>query len=310
MMKARISHYIPILLCLWGAACARTAAATPPSPTTAPSAIIDVWPAGTMPGHGASTREHALAPHGDHVQRITDISQPTLSLFAVPNKGAPAPVMIVCPGGGYSYVVYNKEGTEIATWLNSIGIDALVLKYRVPHNSGGAFQDAQRALSLARADASKWNIDPKRLGIIGFSAGGDLAAKASNRFADRSYQPINAVDKQSCRPDYVVLVYPAYLERNGHLASDLNLHANIPPTLIIHNIDDKNFFPASKLYHAALDKAHIPNKLIVYKTGGHGYGLRSKKDVRVWPQAAEKWLRKIGVLRGTTPVPGTASPMR
>lgn len=237
-----------------------------------------------------------MPPHGDHCMRITDISRPTLNLCLLPKQNKPAPAMIVCPGGGYHYVVFDKEGTEIAAWLNSIGIEALVLKYRVPHNRDGAFQDVQRAISLARTHAAEWNIDPKRLGIIGFSAGGNLAAKASTLFDKRSYTAIDAVDKESCRPDFAVLVYPAYLEQDGHISPDLNLMAKIPPTLIVHNADDLKFSPGSKLYHAALDKAHIPNELLFYKTGGHGYGLRSDKDVRVWPQDAEKWLRKIGVI--------------
>lgn len=265
-------------------------------PAATPSSIVDVWPAGKMPGHGASGPQTNMPPHGDHCTRITNISRPTLSLCLLPKPDKPAPTAIVCPGGGYHYVVYNKEGTEIAAWLNSIGIQALILKYRVPHNRDGAFQDVQRAISLARAHAAEWNINPQRLGIIGFSAGGNLAAKASTRFGQRAYSAIDAVDQESCRPDFAILVYPAYLEENGHVASNLNLKANIPPTLIIHNADDKRFAPGSKLYHAALDKANVPNELVFYQTGGHGYGLRSHKDVRVWPQAAEKWLRKVGVI--------------
>jgi acetyl esterase/lipase len=115
--------------------------------------------------------------------------------------------MIVCPGGGYSYLCHDKEGTEVAAWLNSAGINALMLKYRVPNNRAGALQDIQRALSLARDHAAEWNIDPRRLGVIGFSAGGNLAAKASTRFEQREYPAIDAVDQQSCRPDFAVLVY-------------------------------------------------------------------------------------------------------
>ncbi len=135
-----------------------------------------------MPGRGAKEPEGDMPSKGDNVRRITNVSRPTLTVFPAPKKDAPAPAMTVCPGGGYSDVVSDKEGTEIAAWLNSAGISALVLKYRVPHNRGGALQDIQRALSLARAHAAEWNIDPKRLGVIGFSAGGNLAAKASTRF--------------------------------------------------------------------------------------------------------------------------------
>ena len=203
--------------------------------------------------------------------------------------------MIVCPGGGYSYVSFDKEGTEIATWLNANGFTALVLKYRVPNNREGALQDLQRALSLVRTHAAEWNIDRKRLGVIGFSAGGNLGAKASTLFAERTYRTIDGVDRESCRPDFVVLVYPAYLDKDGKVAPDLNLKAKIPPTLIISTEDDKNYVAGCKLYHAALDTAKVPNAFLLYATGGHGYGLRSDKEVRVWPQAALDWLHKVGI---------------
>jgi|GEM_PF-357975 len=263
---------------------ARTAAVT-----------VDVWPEGKMPGRGVKEPEGERPSKGDNVRRITNVSRPTLTVFPAPKKGAPAPAIIVCPGGGYSYVVYDKEGTEVAARLNSHGFTALVLKYRVPHNREGALQDVQRALSLARAHAAEWNIDSKRLGVLGFSAGGNLAAKASTRFDERAYTAVDAVDLQSCRPDFAILVYPAYLEKDGQVATDLNLKARIPPTLIVSTEDDKTFVNGSKLYHAALDGAKAPNEFLLYPTGGHGYGLRSEKDVRVWPQAALDWLHKIGI---------------
>jgi len=261
-----------------------------------PLTTIDVWPEGKMPGNGASGSETNVSSKGDDVQRITNVSRPTLAVFPAAKGGSPAPAMIVCPGGGYSYVTYNKEGTEIAAWLNSNGVTAVVLKYRVPHNREGALQDVQRALSLARTHAGEWNIDPKRLGIIGFSAGGNLAAKASTLFDNRSYPAMDAVDQQSCRPDFVVLVYPAYLDdKNGHIAQDLNLKANIPPTLIVHNEDDKTFAPGSKLYDAALTEAHVPHEFLFYATGGHGYALHCTKEAKAWPQDALVWLKKNGI---------------
>lgn len=247
-----------------------------------------------MPGRGAHEPEAPQAPERTDATRITNISRPTLTVFPAPKKAAPAPAMIVCPGGGYSYVVYDKEGTEIAAWLNASGITALVLKYRVPHNRDGALQDIQRSLSLARAHAADWNLDPNRLGVIGFSAGGNLAAKASTRFDERSYPAIDAADQQSCRPDFAMLVYPAYLDdRNGHLATDLNLKASIPPTLIVHSEDDKTFVPGSKLYDAALTEANVAHEFLLYPTGGHGYGLRCTRDARAWPDAALAWLKRV-----------------
>ena len=259
-------------------------------PATAPTSI---WPEGKMPGTAAKEAERDMPSKGDNVQRITNISQPTITVFSAPKKVAPSPAAIICPGGGYNYVVFDKEGTELATWLNSEGITAFVLKYRTPNNRDGALQDLQRALSLVRSNAGTWNIDPKRLGVLGFSAGGNLAAKASTRFDERSYPAIDAVDQQSCRPDFAVLVYPAYLDKEGKVSPDLNLKANIPPTLIVHTEDDKSFVTGSKIYDAALEEAKVPHQFILYPNGGHGYGLRCTGDAKVWPKAALEWLRKL-----------------
>ena len=245
-----------------------------------------------MPGYGAREPE-AERPSKDAFHRITNVSRPTVALFPAPKKERPAPAMIVCPGGGYGYVVIDKEGSEIAAWLNAHGISALVLKYRNPNNRAGALQDVQRALSLARARASEWNLDPRRIGVIGFSAGGHLAARASTQFGERAYPALDAVDQQSCRPDFAVLVYPAYLDgKNGHVTSDLNLKAQIPPTLIVHSEDDKTFAPGSKLYDAALTEAKLPHEFKLYPTGGHGYGLHCMLDARAWPDDAMAWLHK------------------
>ncbi|HVU34401.1 MAG TPA: sialate O-acetylesterase [Opitutaceae bacterium] len=268
----------------------------PVADAAAPAAVetVAVWPEGRMPGQGATAPEHLLPPRGDHVHRLTDISRPTLSVFPAPKGAKPAPAMIVCPGGGYSYVVYDKEGNEIAAWLNSAGITAVVLRYRVPHNRAGALQDLQRSLSLARANAAAWNIDPHRLGVIGFSAGGNLGAKVSTA-PERTYAPVDATDEQSCRPDFAVLVYPAYLEHDGRLAPDLPVDGQVPPTLIVHNEDDHAFVAGSKLYHAALVRAGVPNEFLLYRTGGHGYGLRCTLEARAWPHDALIWLHRIGV---------------
>lgn len=263
--------------------------------------VVDVWPEGKMPGKGAKEAE-AEIPKKDGFHRITNVSRPTLTVFQASGKerkdSTPAPAMIVCPGGGYSYTVIDKEGSEIAEWLSSKGITALVLKYRTPNNREGALQDVQRAISLTRAHAAEWNIDSKRIGVIGFSAGGNLAVKASTRFEERTYPAIDAVDQLSCRPDFAVPVYPAYLDdKKGNVAPDLNLKANlaVPPTMIIHSDDDKTHVVGSKVYHAALDAAKITHEFKVYPTGGHGYGLHCEREAKAWPDDALKWLQQIGV---------------
>jgi acetyl esterase/lipase len=282
-----ISRFLTLFV-LVGTTFAQTA--TPPT-----AAAVEVWPEGKMPGNGAKEPE-AEVPRNDGFHRITNVCRPTLTLFPAPRKAgaATAPAMIVCPGGGYGYTVIDKEGTEVAAWLNSAGISALVLKYRTPNNRAGALQDAQRALSLARERAAEWNIDPQRLGIIGFSAGGHLAARTSTSFGERSYPAIDAIDAQSCRPDFAVLVYPAYLDdKAGGLAPELNLTAAIPPTLIVHNEDDKTHVVGSRIYDAALTAAKVPHEFVFYPTGGHGYGLHCTGDAKAWPDDTLKWLQKV-----------------
>ena len=257
---------------------------------------VDVWPEGKMPGSGAKDPETEVK-RNDGFHRITQVSRPTLTLFLAGRKdGGATPAMIICPGGGYSYVVVDKEGSEIAAWLNSAGISALVLKYRTPSNRAGALQDLQRAMSLTRSRAADWNIDPKRLGVIGFSAGGHVAARASAPFGERTYPTIDAIDQQSSRLDFAILVYPAYLDdKAGQVSAELNLKAPIPPTLIVHSEDDKTYVIGSKVYHAALNEAKVTNEFKLYTTGGHGYGLHCEREARAWPDAALTWLHGLGV---------------
>ena len=260
----------------------------------AASATVELWPEGKMPGRGPKEPQSLHSPERTDATRVTNVSRPTISFFPVEKKAAPA--MIVCPGGGYTYTVVDKEGVEIAEWLNKNGIAAFVLKYRTPNNRDGAGQDIQRALSTVRSRATEWHIDPKRLGVIGFSAGGHLSARASNRFDERAYAGIDDIDKQSCRPDFAVLVYPAYLDNGkGGLSPNLNPAADIPPTLIVHSEDDAKFVVGSKLYDAALTEAKRTHQFLLYSTGGHGYGLRCEREAKAWPDAALSWLAKIGV---------------
>ena len=260
----------------------------------AATATVDLWPEGKMPGRGAREPQSLHSPERTDATRVTNVSHPTISFFPVEKKDAPA--MIVCPGGGYTYAVVDKEGAEIAAWMNKNGIAAFVLKYRVPNNRDGALQDIQRALSLVRSRAEEWHLDPKRLGVIGFSAGGHLSARASNRFDERAYPAIDDIDKQSCRPDFAVLVYPAYLDNGkGGLSPNLNLETDIPPTLIIHSEDDTKFVAGSKLYDTALTEAKRTHQFLLYPTGGHGYGLRCEREAKEWPDATLTWLDKIGV---------------
>lgn len=258
---------------------------------------IDVWPAGKVPGKVTSEPESEIKRQ-DGFKRITNVSQPTLTLFLVDStKQDPGPVLIVCPGGGYRYTVLDKEGSEIAERFNKVGVSALVLKYRSPQNREGALQDVQRTIRLIRANASQWNVNPEKIGVIGFSAGGHLAARASNQFTTRSYTEIDHVDAFSCRPDFAILVYPAFLDnKQGGVSANLDLNADIAPTLIVHSEDDKTHVVGSKIYSTALKKAGKNHTFKLYATGGHGYGLRSQGDARIWPGDAVAWMKEMGML--------------
>ena len=247
---------------------------------------------------------------GKPVVRLGNVSIPTLTLYRPPKRKDTGAAVVVCPGGGYRILAMDLEGTEVCQWLNSAGVSAVLLKYRVPARTGlerytAALQDAQRALSLARFHAAEWHIDPKRIGIMGFSAGGHLSAAASTRFDKRAYEPVDEADQVSCRPDFTMLIYPAYLVRKEgpDLSPELTVTSNTPPTFIVQAEDDHAARVENSLfYYLALKKAGVPAEMHLFASGGHGFGLReSDKAVTSWPKRAGEWMRKLGVLEGKKP---------
>jgi len=202
---------------------------------------------------------------GETVLRITNVSEPTITIYPASEELATGAALLVCPGGGYNILAYDLEGDEICEWLNEIGITAVLLKYRVPRREGMekhavALQDAQRAMSYIRKHAKNWNIDASKIGVMGFSAGAHLSAMLSNTSEQaRSYPAIDAVDKISYRPDFCLLVYPAYLDGdNFQLARELKVSSNTPPTLIIQTADDSSYINSSLFYYYALKEAKVP----------------------------------------------------
>lgn len=260
--------------------------------------IVPLWPDGRMPGHGAKEAETETPGGAPGTTRVNNVSSPTLTFYPAKSGFAePAPIVMVCPGGGYSVLAFTKEGVEVAQWLNSLGISAAILKYRVPANREGAWQDFQRGLRLLRSHAQEWHADPARIGAIGFSAGGHLTALGSTSFDTPAYAGIDDVDKLSARPDFSILVYPAYLGKDGQPAPEFHLSQKMPPLLIVHNEDDTKYIEGSKIFDAALTAAGIPHEYLLFQAGGHGYGLHSPKDVGAWPERAKEWLTKNGVIK-------------
>lgn len=256
----------------------------------APCGPLALWPEAKMPGL-------ALVPDAVKPGREENaVAIPTIDVYPVPESPKPAPAVLICPGGGYGHLAYDKEGVEIAKWLNTLGITGIVLKYRVPGNRDGAFQDIQRAMRIVRSRAKDWDIVPGHIGVMGFSAGGHLSARLANNYETPAYPAVDAADNLSCKPDFVILVYPAYLDAKGVVAPELPVSEKTPPTLIVHNEDDSGFLRGSRIYHQALDAANVPNEFLLFQKGGHGYGLRSPEDVGAWPERAKDWLIKTGVL--------------
>lgn len=240
---------------------------------------------------------------GESVLRITNVSEPTLTFYHASDELASGAAILVCPGGGYNILAYDLEGDEVCEWLNNLGITAILLKYRVPRREGQAkhlapLQDAQRAMGYVRAHAEEMNIDPHRIGIIGFSAGAHLAAMLSTNFSQRAYPVLDGADKLSCRPDFCLLVYPAYLDSaNFQLAPELTVSKETPPTMLIQAEDDKAYINSSLFYYYALKEAGVPAWIHLYSQGGHGYGLRNTgASVNEWPDRAEDWFREIGAI--------------
>jgi acetyl esterase/lipase len=268
---------------------------------------LRLWPNGAPGAKAVSAAEADTTTSKDNliagktVVRLGNVSEPTVTVYPPKGKNTGAAV-VVFPGGAYQILAMDLEGTEVCEWLSSKGVTCVLLKYRVPDSgpypkSAAALQDAQRALGLVRSHAAEWHIDEHRIGVLGFSAGGHLAATLSTHFDQRVYDSVDGGDKVSCRPDFAVLVYPAYLadpERNFAPSPDIKPTEKTPPTFIVQAEDDPIYVENATTYFLALKNAKVPAELHIYAQGGHGYGLRNNgMPVTTWPQSVETWLRTI-----------------
>jgi acetyl esterase/lipase len=277
------------------------ALAAPPTPAH----TVNLWP-GKAPGETADLPAEALQPGKPGqitVARLGNVSVPQVSVYpaARPNGAC----VIVAPGGGYSILAIEHEGTDVAAWLNTIGVTAVVLKYRVPRRPGqtpdnlAALQDAQRAVGLVRQNAKDWGIDPNRVGFLGFSAGGHLTASLVASADKRVYEAVDAADSQPCRPSFAVMVYAGGLTEKGK--ADLKPAVAVtkanPPTLLVHATDDNS--DQSVAYYRALLANKVPAELHLYEGGGHGFGMRKDKGATSdWPARAADWMKGRGLLAG------------
>lgn len=256
---------------------------------------IYLWP-NDVPGekeakHPAKQKDDIS---GD-VIRLTNVTNPTLTIFEPEKRNNTDVGIIVCPGGGYQYLAINKEGYEIAKWLNNLGYTAFVLEYRVPNKETGALNDIQRAIRIVRKNSEKFHINTTKIGVMGFSAGGSLSARASTLFHKESYTKIDETDMISSRPDFSMLIYPAYLDKgeNRSLTPELTITEKTPPFFIFETADDP-YGNSALVITTALRDNKIPVELHYLPNGGHGYGMRPGNiAAETWPTLAENWLDKM-----------------
>lgn len=276
---------------------------------------VPIWP-GTVPdpqpvpGPESATMSKGLIG-GRPATAVTNVTRPTMTLYAPKGRNTGA-AMVVLPGGGFQILAIDLEGTEICDWIAAHGITCVLLKYRVPgapydwrcdcrpHNymvPTMALEDTQRTIGLVRHHAREWHVDPHRIGVIGFSAGGFLVAEASTRYRHRLYEPVDAADKESIRPDFAAAIYPGHLAMKGKLNPNVPVTRDTPPTFLVQAQDDNvDGVDQALVYYTALAKAGVPAEMHLYAHGGHAFGLRTKLPISAWPELMKAWLTGIGVL--------------
>jgi acetyl esterase/lipase len=297
---------------------------TAQTPTWQPSpghTQVPIWP-GTVPDAQPVTGPETVTTSGKDdliagkpVVAVSNVSEPTMTVYSPKGKNTGVAV-VVFPGGGYQILAMDLEGTEVCDWLTSKGITCVLLKYRVPDSGPAwhddcqchihpkaptALEDAQRTVGVVRFHAAEWHIDPHKIGVLGFSAGGHLVANISTHFAQRAYAPVDAADKENCRPDFAVAVYPGHLwvdDKKFELNPDVPVTSETPPTFLLQAEDDHvDGINQSLVYYIALKNAGVPVEMHLYAQGGHAFGLRPTKfPITGWPQLVETWLRTIGMI--------------
>ncbi len=317
-MKRR-AKVVTLVACLW---VVWPGAADRPVPAGAKPLVLDLWPAKVPdeePGK-IGPEKIVMSPKLERKQvevteptrMVTNVTKPTITIYRPAKDKDTRTAMLICPGGGYWNLYWELEGEEVAAWLNSIGVTGIILKYRVPRRPGDPkgepaprpLQDAQRAVSLVRSRAKEWGIDPNRIGMIGFSAGGHLAIATATSFEKRTYQPQDDIDKISCRPDFAVAVYSGYLKAKDkdELAAGLRVPAGTPPIFLAHGGDDLISSPEHSVFmYLALKRAGVPAELHLYANTAHDFGVRpSDRPHATWTQSCARWLRHQGFLKAAT----------
>ncbi|MCB1077921.1 MAG: alpha/beta hydrolase, partial [Verrucomicrobiae bacterium] len=272
-----------------------------------PAAPVTLWHEGVPDEAGLKLPEETREEkNNDGIWRVGNVSQPTYTVYPAPADKNTGAAVVVCPGGGYNILAITHEGEQVCEWLNSLGVTGVLLKYRVPRREGkekhhAPLQDVQRAISLVRGQAETLKIDPKRIGVLGFSAGGHLATMALTAYdAPRTYLEKADIDRVSCKPDFGILVYPAYLKSEtnpNELSPEIKVTKETPPVFMVVAHGDKSFVEGSPLLYLALQRAGASGELHVFAKGGHGFGMKEiGEEVQNWPTFAGNWMRTMGFL--------------
>ena len=276
----------------------------PTSFAQSPGLTLPIWP-DLAPGESSREPGTALPLRPTDqpiITRVENITQPTLDVFLAEKPNGTG--IVILPGGGFKYVVPDLEGSEATTALNRIGISVFVLRYRTTPDAADKpwarpLQDSQRVIRTLRSQAKKWNLDPQKIGLLGFSAGGQVAAIHLTQ-TEPAYTPIDEIDKSSFRPDFAMLIYPwrIYDGATDDLISPIKVGKETPPTFLVHTHDDQSTSLGAVMFYAHLKKQNISSELHVYQIGGHGYGVRSrpKSAIGTWQDRAIEWLelRELG----------------
>lgn len=267
-----------------------------------PGEPILLW-SGVAPGEKGDIAAEVVKVGDDGIERTSNVSAPTIRVFPAPEDRRNGAAVLVCPGGGYNILASEHEGSAVCRWLNENGVTGVLLKYRVPRRKGldkhqAPLQDAQRALGMIRARADEWKIDPKRVGVLGFSAGGHLAAMALSH-PERTFPEDPELDAAGCRPDFGILIYPAYLidgDDADKLAPELNFDADSQPVFLAVASDDKWASSSARLY-LELQRLKVPVEMHAFAKGGHGFGIMKNKELPVstWPQRCAGWMKSMKI---------------
>lgn len=275
-----------------------------PAAFAEPTDPIPLWPDGVPGEADLEMPEEKSEIRGDkQVQIISQVSTPTLTWYAADDPNGAA--VVVCPGGGYQVLAYDHEGKQVCEWLNSLGVSAALLKYRVPRRKGipkhrAPLQDVQRTIGMVRMRADEWRVDPERIGVLGFSAGGHLAASSLTSDGARAYERDPETEAENCVPNFGLLIYPAYLLRDDNpdeLVPEIEITDATPPAFLAVAHDDRKWAEGSARFYIEMARKQRPAELHIFARGGHGFGFaETEEEIRRWPELAAKWMETQGLL--------------